>query len=644
MFGERLKVELKLTADGGSAEIPGADVKAFSVSLRPWGFEAEATFWVSLETGSDPIFDWFVEPGLVKASLSVKGVTHMPAPAPDPIAVQGLVTEKAIFEETYEISGTPILFRRYRIEFADAARVLWRQHHPIALYTDTTMKDVIEAQKVSGIALEYDWDPVLTETHPVVCLGCDLDRGRASFYDFLQWYVREWNGVFTYDAKENKYRIAAAKSEEGTPSILRAAEVAHLDWVAPAPLRRDAHIMSASSKEHKDETITLAAPGAVAPMRRDYLMIAPVAARVDARKAIETARLVSEEPLLDIEFGTWPTITMHPGRFVRLETGGWSTKILPYMDEFRVTEVDLAARAEKPSPEADRGLKETGYKTAFRARAETKADPTPRGPAFRPPEWPIYAEGRVVSEVPEDKERTYQIYTDAATSLEMYKVNVPLWNKKVIAPYEPGLEPGHFYFPAYRDQRVLVRLDFQAARIERYLDWAAGAKLDQTTQGNHLLLGKSATSETSIKHHYVDSKPVLEVKRVSGADRQTLTISEGSMKWEVKKEEAAAGSEPEFDVTVDVETAKGELRGQVGGAVTELTGAFATAEGAVAAEIGAATSELGAKLDAAEGDVADACDGATAELEEMKSGLGSAVDAAKAKAEAAKAELFAATQ
>jgi hypothetical protein len=172
-----------------------------------------------------------------------------------------------------------------------------------------------------------------------------------------------------------------------------------------------------------------------------------------------------------------------------------------------------------------------------RSRLELRSETWVSLPSFTPPVFPIYVEGKVVSEQGDREAETYQIYQDKKTSLDQYKVTIPLWNKQqVVVPFEPNFFTGHFYFPDYKNARVLVALDFHSGRIERFLDWRAGARLPMDGQGNHMLLGKSAKSQTSLHHVYVDDKPVLEMKRTSGKDTEMIKMVEGNLILETKEE------------------------------------------------------------------------------------------------------------
>jgi hypothetical protein len=179
-----------------------------------------------------------------------------------------------------------------------------------------------------------------------------------------------------------------------------------------------------------------------------------------------------------------------------------------------------------------------GYNIELRSHLELESEDWVSLPSFKPPLYPIYVEGKVVSEQGAKEAETYQIYQDNETSLDQYKVAIPLWNdQQVVLPFEPNFFTGHFYFPDYKDARVLVALDFHSALIERFLDWRAGARLPMDSQGNHILLGKTEKSQTSIKHVYVDDKPVLDVKRTSDKDTERIKMVEGSLILETKEEE-----------------------------------------------------------------------------------------------------------
>ena len=115
---------------------------------------------------------------------------------------------------------------------------------------------------------------------------------------------------------------------------------------------------------------------------------------------------------------------------------------------------------------------------------------------------------------------------------------MPLWGDQIITvPFEPNLLPGHFYFPAFKGERVLVALGLEHFTLERFLDWRADARLPADAQGVHLLVGKTPESNTSMKHYYEEGNPLFLLKRTHEKDTITLKLREGGLLLEVKEEQ-----------------------------------------------------------------------------------------------------------
>jgi hypothetical protein len=134
----------------------------------------------------------------------------------------------------------------------------------------------------------------------------------------------------------------------------------------------------------------------------------------------------------------------------------------------------------------------------------------------------------MVSETGATSDSTYQFYTDSTTSTNYYQISIPLWaNQNVRANYQPNFDAGQFYFPPYKNARVLVGLGFDNAFIAAFLDWGTGTALTLDSQGNQLVMGQSTTSQNIIKHTYVDSKPELQIQRTEAKDTELLQFSDG---------------------------------------------------------------------------------------------------------------------
>ncbi|MET0401140.1 MAG: hypothetical protein ABW123_02005, partial [Cystobacter sp.] len=215
-FQDELRLELSLTAGEASFSIPGAQIKHLSVRMASHGFTASVTFWTSLEKRDAPLFTAFQKPDLLQVQVSLAAEDPSLTEPPAPLVLKGLVRERRLVAEVHgTVEGTERVFRRYTLEFADAAQVLWRQHRPIELHTRFSMKELLEAHKAS-LQLSLDWTE-LKRKQPMLCLALGADEPGVSFYDYVLWYVDAHQGVFSYDSQKNTYLFADSKPSSGEP-------------------------------------------------------------------------------------------------------------------------------------------------------------------------------------------------------------------------------------------------------------------------------------------------------------------------------------------------------------------------------------------------------------------------------------------
>jgi hypothetical protein len=262
---------------------------------------------------------------------------------------------------------------------------------------------------------------------------------------------------------------------------------------------------------------------------------------VDERVAREKARHVAPPPMLEVVFGRLPTVTFRAGSLIDFTSKTWPDGIFQKkgVGVYRVRSYHIQGKAAGELrlygdvPFAD-------FHIEADATLELKTDVRPHLPAYVEPLEPVHIEGKIVSEQGAKKEETYQIYRDKVTSLDEYKVIVPLFaGKHVFVEFNPNLFPGHFYFPAFKDAKVLLSLWLREARIKRFLDWRPLARLPMDGQGNHIVMGLTEQSRTTVSHIYVDNKPVLNVKRLCDVDTQYMKLEEGTMTIEVKEDKGA---------------------------------------------------------------------------------------------------------
>jgi hypothetical protein len=541
MFADSLDASLTLTISGTSFKIPGGNIKGFHAEVHSYGFNCRVSFIVSSEKETDTLFTSFTKTDLIEANLQL--TPHWPPQGAklEPLSLTGLVTDKEILlERTAEhvtITGNPVLYRHYQILFGDPARVIWRQHHPFDLLVEKSMKDVLDAHKGEKVSLTYDWTILETKNHVnTLPLGIELQNG--SFYDFVMWYVFTQDGVWTYSSKDNTYTLSQAKSTEGQAESLDGLEVEECRVQFPETIRYNANLLNAYSESPQTQAITQTQ--AVTGVAGDYMGRYPVAQDFQNRQTLETQRLKIRGHEVCLVFRRFPTINFYPGCLVKMEGNVWSDNIFPHGKTYRVREILIDGAPVNPELTADHNLAFSNFSMNMEAQLELQDEKWVSLPPFTAPLFPIFVEGKIVSEQGAAAAETFQIYQDATTKQDQYKVTIPLWtNQQVVAAFEPVFLSGHFYFPAYKNERVLVRLMFNSASIDGFLDWRANARLPMDSQGNSLLMGQTSTSQTLLTHSYVDSKPVLNVQRTSDKDLQIIKLAEGSLLLQTKQDESS---------------------------------------------------------------------------------------------------------
>ena len=203
-------------------------------------------------------------------------------------------------------------------------------------------------------------------------------------------------------------------------------------------------------------------------------------------------------------------------------------------------ELELDARASRPDVDVDYGEAATTFDLSIDVRLEAKDERRVRLPSFITPHFPGTLEGKVVSEVGADDETTYQIYPDAPTSVDQYRLSIPLFQNQVVtAPYEPYSGSGALYLPLYKEQRVLAAFEFDRVRIRELLTWRGEARVPLSGQGQHLFLGKTLQDNTSVLHDYQAQKPVFRILRTNSNDTALFRLEEGKLTLRV--EEKAGG-------------------------------------------------------------------------------------------------------
>jgi hypothetical protein len=641
---ERLKLGLTFTSGETAVDIPGGAVRHFSAQLHPWGFEAEFGFLVSLEQEEDPLFTTLTGTDGVKLAASIASCEPPgdEGEAAVPLSFRGLVTGRRVEERVgWDLEGSPVISRLYTVQVQDTASVLWRQHQPCELRVASTLQELLDAHKAGGLQLAGDWKP-LTEERAVITVPCGHPDTPTSFYDFVAWLCDRYAGTLEHDYPTGAYRLVGKRSKDATPSTLRVDDVEALALRLPSPARHAARVRNGHAVEAGTTQVDNA--DAVTGTWHEHLVRTPLSADTAARAALEKRRLAPPTDRAHVTFQRFPVVGLWPGKFA-VADDGWSPKRRGIKVPWRVVGMRLSGRSAEETP-SDNALGEPDGHFTHSVTAELELASCRRLPRIphSPPRWPLHVEGKVVSVGGEDEDRTWLAVTDEATSRTLQTVMVPLWNKVVPVPFEPGGATGGFFFPPYKGARVLLALDWDGARVVRHLDSATGAATPKDGQGNRLVFGKQPTNGTWLEHAYVDGKPVLTVKRALGKDVQSLVLSEGKFLLEQEEDATATEVTPKADLSIEVEAAKGRLNMEVKGGVEKVSKSFDAALGGSTAALDEATESLSTELTNAETALRTRVDTTRAELEELLSGLGASLDSVASAVTAAKSDLLSALE
>jgi hypothetical protein len=616
MFSESLRLKLNLTINSDIFGIPGGNIKNCQLNLYSYGFDGKLDFWISSASARDELFPKFIRPDLMEVRLSIQGVHNLPSPEPEPLVIVGIVTKKSVREITYkDVSGNPVLHRHYEIFFKDAPQVLWKQHFPTELYIKKKMADILKANAVEGISLEMEWD-ALERRQAMTCLGLGHDLNEASFYDFLMWYVKCYNGVCAYNYKTQSLKLSNRKTTEKSSISFHPEEIDDLCIHMPETCRQNIRILNAYSESPKKIEVTQ--DQAVSGTSKDIILRTEIVKELDKRKNLEASKLYYRQHEIEISLKQFPAKTFRIGSMVKFETGEWSDKTFLQKKTYRIHEIRLTANAKEQGADHDLNTDFTIYDMEMTTRMEYKDNPAVILPHFKTPYYPIRVEGKIVSLAGKPTHKTYQIFSNPKTSQDYYSVFIPLWNSPVMVPFTPDITTGHFFFPAFTNSRVLLDVYYDSAEITDFLDWGEGTRLSMDSQGNHILFGKSASSETSIKYVYKDNKPLFSIERVWGTDTELIQMEDGGIILETKEDESREKVEDTFDLTPKVAAAGAQLAMEKESAVSDVTGSFESTKSEVTGKIDGALADTKAQLEAMDSEI-------SGKVEEISAGVKSAM-------------------
>lgn len=636
-FRDKLRIALTLRSGDASFSVPGGQVTKLSLRCEAHGSSGSISFWAPLEDAQGPLFETLAKPAPLSVRVTVESGFEPPGAKAPQIVVQGLSRSRSMRVVTYGATGgASRAYRHHSIDFADAAQVLWKQHRPIELLTDAKLADLFAPFDGPAFKLDLSWPP-LQEQRPMIFLGQGAQADGPSFHDFVLWLLDCFDGHLLHDGAKNEYAFAEEKPSGGKSAAVPAGEIERVEVELPAVPRSSARVLNSFATA--PTTAVLEQPQAAAGIRRDCLTRTAVAAEAELRATREKARLRVPGPSYLAHFKRFPSVAALPGALVRFGAAGPWGQTAAAAGDLRVFETSIEARAVRDGAQAGQQDEDAGYDVTLSVRLEPVAETAKRLPRYLPPRFPVRVEGKVHSPGGETGDKTWFLVEDEKTSALGYQVLVPLWNKTVRVPANPHAFNAGFYFPPFKDERVLLALHFDGAEIERYLDWGNDVRVPQDSEGAQILLGKNKSSQTALTHGYEDAVPVWAMKRDSGADHQRIELREGTALFQAKEDPGAVPVVPTFDVTPKVELAKAELSEGANGAVAQSAAAFQTAMGASKASIAAATAETRAALASAQAALTARSAEVRAAISSALAALGTSTVALVAAAAEAKAAL-----
>ncbi len=542
MFNDSLEIRLNLHIDGKDFSIPCGNIKYLKCELYQYGFESIVNFWISSEEKSDVLYPHFITNKIIEVNLDI--YAHFTEKDQDKkvnsITLSGIVTKKAILDElvieNVHLKKNPVLYRCYQIVFKDRAQVLLKQHYPTDLVTNKKIKDLFVKNTPSKVTIKYNWQ-FLNKDYAINTLPLGSPKNKASFYDFIIWFVNKYNGVFNYNYRDKCYYVTNTKEQSDKFSIVNKKDISSYYITFLNSPRYNIEILNVCSKNVQKKTIQY--DSSIKDIEKTIIINTPISSIYEEEVSLErekTKRVATH--LVNVYFNHFLNIKLCPNDLIKFSGPNWSKEQFIKEKIYRINYVSFEATALNKEADSDLNMPHNRYSIRQEIILEPKDDESVSLPDFIEPYFPLLVEGYVVSEIGKDNEYTYQIYQHPQTSVDQYKIKIPLFNnQEVIAPFEPIFSPGHFYFPIYKGARVLISLNLHDAYIKRFLEWKEGARLPSDTQGDHLLLGKNAKNQTSISHIYIDDKPVLKIKRINQTDTQLVKIEEGTITIETKEEE-----------------------------------------------------------------------------------------------------------
>lgn len=436
-------------------------------------------------------------PTLLEPGISPNGPL-----VPIEMLLTGVITSHTVSEHTsYEASDIIVSFREYCIEFCDPAQALWKEHFPIALYTNSSVSDVIKKNANLLINIKVK-SSQLSQTQDQIFLSLNKQNRqaeRASFYDWLIWRLDQTDHTLSYDYSQNIYQVFE-RPKRPKPFQVFAADIAKIITTRPLGRFYQETLMNDSARIATTQPILNLL--ALSPLRQDRWFHTPTPLEFATEYAKRFASFTQPSPSFVLYFKRFPSRPFPPGvgidfhldpidfpnhKFVIPKDAKKTNRVSRMQLQIETTESDVLPRFKGRS---------TGmFRCSLGVHLQSGRDAEPRLPTYTQPRYPMEVEGIVYTMIGMPGTQVWENQTDLLTGQQYYVIQLPVFGcQQVKTPFVPNQQPGQFFFPAYRKERVLVQLYYDRSELARYLDWRPMNTLPSQIQGNQLMLGQDFTN------------------------------------------------------------------------------------------------------------------------------------------------------
>jgi hypothetical protein len=635
-FKDKIQFDLTLLTSRNQYTVPVDDVIYLEADMDSFGFSAKVGFWCPADDNGNDIFSAMLSREQTEVRIAFQSVIKVPEEKPDPVVIRGPITSKSIEEQTFTaLTERTVLYRYFELEFSDTAAVFWKEHFPSEIHVSKSMSDVFDQHCPTGLNLTKLWLG-LEDVNDTVAIHLPPQNG-SSFYDFVLWYTDTRDGSFHYDNQTNTYYLNSIKIPSASSEKIPYTIIDKIKIIQPKIPRHEVNVLNSYTEDAKKSNIEQSY--SVSGIRHDYVIRNNISSDFSLRESLEDSRLRQPSNQIQFSLKDFPWFPYSPGNGIDTEQTDWPDTLEAYNKEMQVKELKLNIRAINEEPDLDNNNVSVDCNVSIDLLLEDRTSLYIDFPDYTPPTYPLQAEGKVISEIGEDDDTTFNLYTDDTTSLDYYSVNVPLWNKDVPVLFECDFLPPHFFFPAYRDSRVLLSFDLHKAEIRRFIEFGPRVQMPMDSQGNHLLFGFNEQSQTSISHMYIDNKPILDIERNTEGESELIRFSDGTILIQTESDESSLSTGSSNDLTPRADAAVADLTIKSQAGMADATSSFDDAKDDVKDSLSSACDDCSSTMDDAEAVIDEKINQASAIVEGAISEVADAAAALEASFQEAKTEL-----